>query len=120
MSSIGIVLALVVGLKDGLYWMSVFNINPSWNTEHGSSSTGYLSSYGLRFMTICRNSLCRVCLLFWSMSSMSPAYLPMFRYFKADIESTVVLNCASIASAGVSLGLTMTRLHSWVRSSRYL
>ena len=60
MSSIRIVLAVEVGLKDGLDWMSVFIMNPSWNTEHGSSSTGYLSSYGLRFMTTCRNSLCRV------------------------------------------------------------
>ena len=62
MSSIRIVLAVEVGLKDGLDWMSVFITNPSWNTEHGSSSTGYLSSYGLRFIVTCRNNLCKVCL----------------------------------------------------------
>ena len=60
MSSIGIVLAVEVGLRDGLDWISVLIMNPSRNTEHGSSSTGYLSSYGLRFMTTCRNSLCKV------------------------------------------------------------
>ena len=62
MSSIGIVLAVEVGLRDGLDWISVLIMNPSWNTAHGSSSTGYLSSYGLRFMTTCRNNLCKVCL----------------------------------------------------------
>ena len=46
----------------GQDWMSVFITNPSWNTEHGSSSTGYLSSYGLRFIVTFRNNLCRVCL----------------------------------------------------------
>ena len=43
----------------------------------------------------------------------------MFRYRKDDIESTVVLDWAIIASMGVSLGLMTSRLHSSVRSSRY-
>ena len=59
-SSIRIVLAVEVGLRDGSDWISVLIMNPSWNTEIGSSSTGYLSSYGLRFMMTCRNSLCKV------------------------------------------------------------
>ena len=41
MSSVGMVLAVEVGLNDGIYSMSVFIIHPSWNTEHGSSVTGY-------------------------------------------------------------------------------
>ena len=43
----------------------------------------------------------------------------MFKYRRDDIESTVVLNCAMIASNGVSLGLMTSCLHSSVRSSRY-
>ena len=43
----------------------------------------------------------------------------MFKYFSAGMESIVVLNCANMANAGVSLGLTMPRFHIWVRSSRY-
>ena len=42
--SIGMVLAVEVGLNDGIDSMSVFIIHPSWNTEHGSSETGYWSS----------------------------------------------------------------------------
>ena len=34
-SSVGMVLAVEVGLADGLDSMSVFIIHPSWNTEHG-------------------------------------------------------------------------------------
>ena len=41
LSSIGIVLTVEVGLNDGMDSISVFNIHPSWNTEHGSSETGY-------------------------------------------------------------------------------
>ena len=41
LSSIGIVLAVEVGLNDGIDSISVFIIHPSWNTEHGSSETGY-------------------------------------------------------------------------------
>ena len=41
LSSIGIVLAVEVGLNDGMDSISVFIIHPSWNTEHGSSETGY-------------------------------------------------------------------------------
>ena len=37
----GIVLAVEVGLNDGMDSISVFIIHPSWNTEHGSSETGY-------------------------------------------------------------------------------
>ena len=40
-SSVGMVLAVEVGLNDGIDSMSVFIIHPSWNTEHGSSVTGY-------------------------------------------------------------------------------
>ena len=43
----------------------------------------------------------------------------MFRYRRDDIESTVVLNWAMIASIGVSLGLMTSCLHSSVRSSKY-
>ena len=41
LSLIGMVLAVEVGLKDGMDSISVFIIHPSWNTEHGSSETGY-------------------------------------------------------------------------------
>ena len=41
LSSIGMVLAVEVGLNDGIDSISVFIIHPSWNTEHGSSETGY-------------------------------------------------------------------------------
>ena len=41
LSSIGMVLAVEVGLKDGMDSISVFIIHPSWKTEHGSSETGY-------------------------------------------------------------------------------
>ena len=41
LSSIGVVLAVEVGLNDGMDSISVFIIHPSWNTEHGSSETGY-------------------------------------------------------------------------------
>ena len=41
MSSVGMVLTVEVGLADGSDSISVFIIHPSWNTEHGSSSTGY-------------------------------------------------------------------------------
>ena len=41
LSSIGIVLAVEVGLNDGMDSISVFIIHLSWNTEHGSSETGY-------------------------------------------------------------------------------
>ena len=41
LSSIGVVLAVEVGLNDGMDSISVFIIHPSWNTEHGSSERGY-------------------------------------------------------------------------------
>ena len=41
LSSIGIVLTVEVGLNDGMDSISVFIIHPLWNTEHGSSETGY-------------------------------------------------------------------------------
>ena len=43
----------------------------------------------------------------------------MFNYLSADIESTVVLNWATIANIGVSLGLTTFCLHSRGSSSKY-
>ena len=43
----------------------------------------------------------------------------MFRYREDDIESTVVLNWAMIASIGVSLGLTTFCLHNRGSSSKY-
>ena len=42
LSSFGMVLAVEVGLKDGMDSISVFIIHPSWKTEHGSSGVSVM------------------------------------------------------------------------------